>query len=198
MSAWGGTGITSDQLVMYDELQPLPETAGALLKALDAPPRLVAHLTLVHDMAYRLTEELHSAWPAVAYDRELVLLGAATHDIGKVIHRKELSGPGNLHEEAGPPLLREHGFPEAVCRIASTHGRWHTAPLISLEDLLVALADAVWCGRRDTQLEEAVVTTLVKCSREEKWSVHLRLDDMLTRLTEGAERRVLWQASHPS
>jgi hypothetical protein len=42
--------------------RPLPDEVARLLRMLDAPPRLAAHLRLVHDVAYELVE-----WLAVRY-----------------------------------------------------------------------------------------------------------------------------------
>ncbi len=39
-------------------LEPLPSEVADLLSQLDAPPRLAAHLTLVHDIACKLTARL--------------------------------------------------------------------------------------------------------------------------------------------
>ena len=46
-------------------------------------------------------------WPVLSVDHEAVLYGAATHDIGKVLHPNELDGPGNEHEKDGPALLEQ-------------------------------------------------------------------------------------------
>ncbi|MEO3872455.1 hypothetical protein ABGB18_26885 [Nonomuraea sp. B12E4] len=62
---------------------PLPRRAEELLRELDAPPRLAAHLRAVHDAALDLLSWLADHHPEVAVDREAVLFGAATHDIGK-------------------------------------------------------------------------------------------------------------------
>jgi hypothetical protein len=53
-----------------------------------------------------------------------VLLGAATHDIGKAVHIAELSGPGSAHEEAGRQLLLAHGVSPELARFAASHASW--------------------------------------------------------------------------
>lgn len=167
-----------------------------LLRRLGAPARLTAHLALVHDVAERLVDGLMAVWPVLVVDRDVVLLGAATHDVGKVLCPEELSRPGQRHEEVGPQVLREHGFPEPVARIARTHGRWHEEADPALEDLLVALADAVWKGTRDGALEAAVVGALAEQVGEETWSVYQTLDEVLSTLAGGADGRLAWAASH--
>src|SRR5438128_21686 len=88
----------------------LPTQVEHLLVLLAAPPRLVAHLALVHHVAGQLTERVSQDWPLLDYDREAVLLGAATHDIGKIVYRDELIHPGKHHEEVGEEILLEQGF----------------------------------------------------------------------------------------
>ncbi|MEU7778163.1 HD domain-containing protein [Micromonospora parva] len=82
-------------------LRPLPEQVVALLETLHAPPRLAAHLRAVHEVAAQLTDAVAVRFPQLPFDREAVLFGAATHDVGKVRHPEELSGPGPAHEPAG-------------------------------------------------------------------------------------------------
>ena len=127
-------------------LRPLPAQAASLLQDRDAPPRLVAHLILVHDVAAQLLDALHSQWPSLSIDSQAVLLGAALHDIGKVLHADELTGPGQHHEQDGPRLLIDRGIAPQVARFAQTHGSWRTDSDLEIEDLLVALADTCWKG----------------------------------------------------
>src|SRR5262245_29935298 len=70
-------------------LRPLPADVAELLVSLPAPARLAAHLRAVHDVAWQLIEQLEASLPALAFDRDAVLYGAATHDIGKIEHPDE-------------------------------------------------------------------------------------------------------------
>jgi hypothetical protein len=90
-------------------VEPLPPEVADLLRRLRASPRLVAHLTLVHDVACTLTARLDAEWPTLAYDRTAVHMGAAIHAIGKTTHPEELTQPGHAHELAGAGLLRAQG-----------------------------------------------------------------------------------------
>ncbi len=175
----------------------LPGRVADLLSGLGASPRLVAHLTVVHDVAYQLTQAIDRLWPEVVYDHQAVLVGAATHDIGKVNYPGELSGPGNQHEGAGAALLTEHDFPEVVARLARTHGGWAALPAPPLEALLVALADTAWRGERNHRLEEMVAEHLAWASGDEPWSVLVSFSDTVEAIAEGAEARLAWQAMHP-
>lgn len=112
---------------------PLPPEIDALLRRMHASPRLIAHLTLVHDVACTLIERLDAAWPTLHYDREAVRIGAVTHDIGKTVHPDEVTHPGYAHEAAGETLLLAQGFPNTLARFARTHGQWSATPTPSPE-----------------------------------------------------------------
>jgi hypothetical protein len=70
-------------------LRMLPDRAMDLLERLQAPPRLAAHLRLVHDVACQLAEWADGRYPELEYDRDAMLFGAATHDIGKIVFPAE-------------------------------------------------------------------------------------------------------------
>lgn len=53
-------------------LTALLPSVEALLFSENAPPRLVAHLTLVHDVALRLVAGVAKAWPRLSFDKEAV------------------------------------------------------------------------------------------------------------------------------
>lgn len=178
------------------ELRPLPDRAADLLRELEAPPRLAAHLRAVHDVAYRLLDWLVRTYPDVLVDREAVLFGAATHDIGKTAHPAELSGPGSAHEQAGYQLLLERGVDESTARFARTHAAW-TEPDVTVEDLLVSLADKVWKSKRVPELEQLVADLLAAAAGQERWEAFLALDTVLTQLADGADDRLAFQNSHP-
>lgn len=175
---------------------PLPARAIALLEELEAPPRLAAHLRLVHEVAGHLTEWVTANHPAVRFDRVAVLFGAAIHDIGKTIHVAELSGPGSLHEQAGYELLVAQGVDEHLARFARSHASWGAAD-VGVEDLLVSLADKIWKAKRVTELEQLVVDHLAAASGQEPWETFMVLDDELDRIAADADRRLAFQASYP-
>jgi len=174
-------------------LRPLPEEVTQLLMAVGAPPRLGAHLRAVHDVARQLIDAFAAAWPQLSFDADAVSYGAATHDIGKVLHPHELTGAGNQHESAGYHLLLQHGAPERRARFARTHARWG-AEDVTTEDQLVALADKIWKGQRQEDLEQLLVQRIAAATRDEPWSVFMRLDDVLTGIAAQAEERLSFQA----
>lgn len=173
-------------------LEALPPAAEALCLRYGAAPRLVAHLTLVHDVALRLVEQVGDRWRP-GFDAGLVLFGAATHDLGKAVHVAELSGAGAEHETTGLELLLRAGVPEREARFAVTHAAWESED-VTLEDLLVTLADKVWKGKRIEDLELAVARAIATSSGVEFWTVYQDLAEILDELSSGAEERLEWQA----
>ncbi|CAM5589875.1 HD domain-containing protein [Streptomyces aurantiogriseus] len=176
-------------------LRPLPVPVAELLGELGAPPRLVAHLRAVHDVAVQLVDWVGRRCPGLEMDREAVVFGAATHDVGKTVHIAELSGPGARHEEAGRDLLLAHGVPPGLARFAATHASWDKG--VGIEDLLVSLADKVWKNKRVPGLEDLVVAELSRAGGRPAWEEFMELDELLTRVGEDADRRLAWQAAHP-
>lgn len=175
---------------LSDSITPLPHIAVELLEALDAPPRLAAHLRAVHHVAHRLARDLSDEFE---FTREAVFFGAATHDLGKVRHPEELEHPGNRHEHAGYVLLLNYGVPPELARFADTHATsWHN-PDSPTEDLLVSLADKIWKGARVTGLEQSVMQRM----SGEEWDAFLRLDNVLAPIARDADRLLAFQASHP-
>ncbi|MHA6760126.1 HD domain-containing protein [Streptacidiphilus sp. PAMC 29251] len=177
-------------------LLPLPDDVADLLSRLQSPPRLAAHLRAVHDVAHQLVDWVEQSHPAVRFDRAAVLFGAATHDVGKTLHLAELSGPGSAHEEAGRTLLLGQGVNPELARFAATHASW-TEPRVGVEDLLVSLADKIWKNKRVPDLEDLVVARMAEATGRAAWEEFLALDEVLTRIGDGADQRLAFQASFP-
>ena len=172
---------------------PLPKAVEALLTKLNAPKRLKMHLLIVHDVATTLADAFQQAWATLPLDKDLVRFGAATHDIGKVLHQNELYSHGSRHEEDGPKLLMEYGYTPDQSRFARTHGSWRTELDLTLEDLLVALADTCWKGQRDSELETMIATMISHQLGVESWEIFIGLDDVLDEVTVRAEERLALQ-----
>ncbi|MBM7845453.1 HD domain-containing protein [Herpetosiphon giganteus] len=181
-----------DQLGLYG----LPTQAALLLSQLNAPPRLLAHAILVHDVAQQLVSALRENWPKLAIDRDQVAFGAALHDIGKIHYPEELSSPGHLHEAAGQAMLIAAGIDAQLARFCLTHAAWRTQTL-ALEDLLVALADTCWKGKRQQALEEQVLTHIQAHYPEQAWEILLFVDELIEGLAAQADQRLAWQAQFP-
>ena len=144
--------------------------------------------------ACQLIDQFELRVPGLEFDANAVRFGAAIHDLGKVLVPSEMVGPGNRHEELGPALLKQHGVPSRLARFARTHGRWRGEADLPLEDLIVALADTIWCGRRDLELEERIAGFLPG----ERWEGVLLLDQIVGPIAERGEERLAWQFSSRS
>lgn len=175
-------------------LLALPADVVQLCLLHQARPRLVAHLTLVHDVAAQLVDKVASTWPGLRFEADAVLFGAATHDIGKALVPSELVQPGSEHEAKGRDLLRGAGVPDHLARFATTHASWSVDEHVDIEDLLVALADKVWKGKRDDELERRVVARIAGATGMESWEVFAELDGVLEELSTQADERLRWQA----
>jgi hypothetical protein len=178
-------------------LRALPPSVVPLLRDLSAPPRLVAHLVLVHDVAATIADGLVTRWPALAVDRDLVQFGAATHDVGKTVHQDELTGPGTKHEEAGEALLLERGFSPDQARFARTHGQ-AAADELALEDLVVILADVTWQGARWPDVEDRLCAAIAPVVDQPLWEIFASVDDILTEVGSDGDLRLAWQARQPA
>jgi hypothetical protein len=185
-----------DRALTEPPLRSLPEPAAELLRDLGAPPRLAAHLRAVHDVAWSLTDALGRRWPALDFDTTAVLFGAATHDVGKVVHVGELSRPGTAHEAEGRRLLLSYGVPADLARFAATHGSWRATGM-GTDDLLVSAADKVWKGARVPALEQLLVDRITAAAAAPAWRAFAELDDILDGLAAGADARLAFQAAYP-
>jgi hypothetical protein len=165
------------------------ETARQLLVDLDAPPRLLRHVELVGEAAELLLAKL--ALLGAPLRTDLVRVGVVLHDVGKIVHPAELSGGGAEHEPAGEALLLKRGVSPELARICVSHARWRRMP-VSLEELVVALADKLWKGVRDSELEERVINLVASNLALDRWDVcraryRLRGHCWKRRTTPGAE-----------
>jgi hypothetical protein len=181
----------------HPPLRLLPEDAGSLLEDLRVPPRLAAHLRLVHDVACRLADWADARHPALGYDRDAMLFGAATHDIGKAAFPAEITGPGSAHEEAGRQLLLSAGVSARLARFAASHASWDD-PGTGVEDLMVSVADKAWKNKRVPDLENLLVTRLAQASGKHAWQELADLDTLLEAIGDGADDRLAFQSSFPA
>ncbi len=192
------TGAVHEVLQRADEsgLASLPASVPDLLERAKAPPRLVAHLALVHDVAHHIVAALGTLLSSE--EEGEVLFGSATHDIGKALHPEELDSFGSEHECAGEAWLLAEGVSQPLARFARTHGYALDAASVGAADLLVKLADTSWKGKRVEMLEERVARELAcRCERS-YWDVYLLVSDIAERIGEHASRRLEWQRQFPS
>ncbi|MEO8553545.1 MAG: HD domain-containing protein [Kofleriaceae bacterium] len=160
------------------------QDALAVLRELGASAWLVRHHELVVEAAGLLLAGLKD----VRIDRGAVLIGAALHDAGKIVHPAEQAAPGHLHEAAGQALLLSHGVPAELARFCISHAAWDRTEV--LEDLLVALADKLWKGKREALLEQRVVERIAALTAEEPWATFDRVDAVCEAIAAGGDDRL--------
>lgn len=162
------------------------DDALSWLRSVGAPPRLVQHHTLVAEAAAEIIEGLGHYRDA--FDSAPVLLGAALHDAGKTLYPEEMSGPGHAHEQAGYDLLRSHGL-HTLARFCVSHADWDHDEH-PLEDLLVALADKLWKGKRVAALEQRVLGCLGGARGETPWQTFVAVDPLFERVAARGDERL--------
>ncbi len=163
------------------------ESAYEFLKQLDAPPRLIRHIYLVGEAANLLIKKLNQM--NINFDENFVSLGVAFHDAGKIIHSQELVSPGNQHEPDGEELLIINGVNPRLARCCLSHARWKTMEC-SLEELIIALADKVWKGKREVDLEKAVIERISKLIDKDFWELFIELDSYFESIASQSEERL--------
>jgi hypothetical protein len=151
-----------------------PQDAYELLISLGAPRRLIIHLQLVGEAADELLEQMR--FLGVEIEDDIVRLGAAIHDAGKIIHPSELGAGGSEHEAAGEKFLLEAGVQPEIARFCISHSRYDCMDL-SLEELIVALSDKLWKGERISSLELRVIDRVAVMLHKDRWDVFSELDD---------------------
>jgi HD domain len=149
------------------------DEAHTFLQKLGASSTLIIHVKLVGEAAELLITKLRAL--NIEFDVSFVRLGVAFHDAGKILHPEELHVKGINHEAAGEQLLIANGIDANLARCCRSHGQWQTMEC-TLEELLVALADTLWKGKRGHDLENLVVKRLLlKCSKD-YWDLFMEMD----------------------
>lgn len=153
-----------------------------------ASKRLVQHAMLVRDTANQLVCMLQAVGvPVVA---ETILIGAVLHDAGKIVEPGELDGPGDRHEAAGREFLLSAGYPPEIARMCVSHSQWQTVDC-SLEELIVALADKLWKGKREDALEAMVIERVARMLGRERWQVFQELDSHFEAIAARGHERLV-------
>jgi len=154
---------------------------------LGAPPRLQRHVELVGEAADALLAKFADLGIAVRAD--VVRIGVVLHDAGKILHPDELDGGGDDHEPAGERLLIEHGVTPELARICLSHARWARMP-VTIDELLVALADKLWKGVRSSALEELVIDRTAAACRRDRWAHFVEFDTLFEEIAAGGTDRL--------
>lgn len=157
-----------------------------LLQELGAPERLLLHVRLVGEAADILIQAYEKL--GLNFNAKMIELGVAVHDAGKILHPQELNAPGSLHEPTGETLLLTHGVQADIARCCITYATWQ-GPEVSLEERTVALADKLWKGKREENLELSVVDEVASRLGVGRWDVFEPLDSAFEAIAaDGTER----------
>lgn len=163
------------------------DEAITLLRLLGAKPRLIRHGEIVSEIAEQLSRVM--SCHGIEHDGTLVMVGAALHDAGKVVHPEELEQPGRQHETAGERLLLERGVSPTLARCCRTHGSWD-AEGVSFEEMMIALADHIWKGSRSERLELFVVDEVARRLGIERWDAFLIVDPEIETIADSGAARL--------
>ena len=152
------------------------------LQYLGASPRLVQHVKLVGEAAEMLILQFQKV--GIAFDADLIRSGVVFHDVGKILHPSELMEKGNKHEMAGELLLLAKGVDPKIARCCRSHGQWQKLEC-SFEELVVALADNLWKGKRITELENKAISKAAVRSGKDYWDIFMALDGEFEKIAAG-------------
>ncbi|PSB40811.1 HD domain-containing protein [Chamaesiphon polymorphus] len=161
--------------------------AYKLLVDLGAPDRLIQHVKLVGEAAEILI--LYFQQLDLKFNRDWIRLGVAFHDVGKILYPSELVDKGNRHEAAGELLLLSKNIDPKIARCCRSHAQWQQIEC-DLEELVVALADNLWKGKRNTKLEERVITKVAQILSRDYWDMFAGLDDKFEEIAATGDRRL--------
>lgn len=164
-----------------------PQQAWDLLQRLQAPEHLLRHVTLVTEASELLLAQC--AKLNLVIDENLVRVGVLIHDIGKIQRQDEMFNPGGEHEIIGEQLLLEHGASAELARICRSHARYAQMPC-RLEELLIALADKLWKGKREETLELRVIDEIAHSLNQSRWDVFPSMDQCFEQIAAGADDRL--------
>ena len=163
------------------------QDAYQLLQDLGAPQHLIQHVKLVGEAAEILIRQFQQL--NLEFDSDWIRLGVAFHDTGKILHPLELLEKGNRHEAAGETLLLSQGIDPKIARCCRSHGQWQQLEC-SFEELVVALADNLWKGKRYRELEERVIAKVARMSMQDNWYIFVSLDDRFEEISRGGDLRI--------
>ncbi|WP_295619563.1 HD domain-containing protein [Chamaesiphon sp. GL140_3_metabinner_50] len=163
------------------------EDAYKILQDLNASPHLIQHVKLVAEAAEILILQFQQI--NLSFDPEWVRLGVAFHDIGKTLYPIELIERGNKHESAGEQLLLNRGIDPKIARCCRSHGQWDRIEC-SFEELVIALADCLWKGKRNVELEHLTISKAAQILRQDYWDVFVKLDDRFEEIARGGDLRL--------
>lgn len=159
-----------------------------LFKELKVSPQLKKHLEMVNEVALQLCKlyENHE----IKFNKNIIDMGSWIHDIGKSIHVSELTQSGNCHEEEGQRILLERGVDNSIANCCVSHG--NTKKSIHLfEESTVALADKLWKGVRNPELEVYIIDYIAHQKVTSRWDVFVEIDSVFEEIASHGYERLM-------
>ncbi len=90
-------------------------------------------------------------------------------------------------------MLIELGVDKNLTRFARTRAAWRNDNSLMPEDLFVTLAGNCWSEKRLGGSENLVAELIADQISGEVWSIYMILDDLLQKISEKANERLMWQ-----
>jgi putative nucleotidyltransferase with HDIG domain len=159
-----------------------------LLKELGAPQKLITHSELVLEAAEEIIEEILKCTSLI--DFEFVRIGAILHDVGKVLHPNELVKAGQMHQMDGKKMLLELGVDEKIARCCLSHSNYEDMEC-SIEELLIALSNNLWKGKRVKNLESKIIEWIKKLFDQNGWVLSVKFDETFEKISEKGLGRLI-------
>lgn len=163
------------------------EDAYKFLEQLKAPEHLKTHVKLVGEAADILIETFQDL--QLQLDYAFIRTGVAIHDLGKIKYLNEMSGPGSEHETEGEKMLLEIGVSEQLARVCISHARWEEMEC-SIEELIIALSDKLWKGKRVEELELEVIDRAAELLKLKRWDLFSDLDFKFEAIAAAGDERL--------
>ena len=170
----------------YEVLESRQEALN-LIDQLGAPSHLKAHVTLVGEAADLLISTVSDL--GIKLDFDFIRAGVVVHDIGKIVHTNEMTGLGSEHEPEGEKMLLERGVSPRLARVCMSHARWDQMNC-TFEELLIALSDKLWKGKRVESLELKVVDFSAQYLNKGRWDLFPDLDIKFEEIASGGHERL--------
>jgi hypothetical protein len=161
--------------------------AYEFLQDLGASSHLIQHVKLVGEAAEILILQFQKL--GISFDADWIRLGVVFHDVGKILHPTELTNKGNQHEAQGEILLLSEGVDPKIARCCRSHGQWQKKEC-DFEELVVALADNLWKGKRNTELENRVITKVASLIHKDFWDLFVIIDSGFEEIARKGDLRL--------
>ncbi len=158
-----------------------------LLDVLGAPEHLKTHAHLVGEAADLIIKKCDDM--GFPIDGGFVRIGVVIHDVGKIVHTNEMTGSGSKHEPGGQKMLLQQGVDPAIARCCLSHARWASMDC-SIEELLIALADKLWKGKRAEELELKIIDQFALMIGKQRWDIFAELDSHFEEVAAGGHERL--------